>query len=478
MRVVGFLTFLTVLINSSLQNEPVDGGWTKWSIMSDSECSKHCGGGKQKFVRTCTNPKPQNNGADCEGPSEKEEDCNTHTCEKEIEESPWEEWSACSRTCGLGTRERFRKCVHAKEGEFKCEKKEDVSYEMRNCTDWEPFVAYKCPDPCDKTSDEYKDVEKVRHCPDRAKCTNESTEMGPQRKCKCVMGYVLDAEEWKCKAPKPPEPTPRPIPTMDPVEKTVSIVVTRTASTVLLIMVGLTLALFLLLRIFTIDRIIQMNMEIALESAHLLLLIPPSVSEEEPMFCTMISVGLHFFFTACFMFMMLESLHVYSMVAFVVPRNGMLNRLQNTILGWGVSMFIILISVCFFLDQYGAEYHCWLEMHFPLVYLQYGPIITLCILDFLLLEAAGAANYKPLKVVDMKQLMSAKIHQRSNLIIMPLILSSWIIGMLSDYEQNLGLYSVYSILNTIIGVCIFVFHSLGNQEVRAKLKKFFKCCVR
>ncbi len=38
------------------------------------------------------------------------------------------------------------------------------------------------------------------------------------------------------------------------------------------------------------------------------------------------------------MFMFLESLHTYSLVAYVVKKNGILSRLQNTLVGWGFSI--------------------------------------------------------------------------------------------------------------------------------------------
>ena len=62
------------------------------------------------------------------------------------------------------------------------------------------------------------------------------------------------------------------------------------------------------------------------------------------------------------MFMFLESLHTYSLVAYVVKKNGILNRLQNTLVGWGFSIAIVLIFAGLMYDDYGGEYHCWLQV--------------------------------------------------------------------------------------------------------------------
>ena len=50
---------------------PTNGGWTEWST-----CSAECGGGTQ--TRTCTNPTPSTDGAQCEG--ESSQACSTQSC--------------------------------------------------------------------------------------------------------------------------------------------------------------------------------------------------------------------------------------------------------------------------------------------------------------------------------------------------------------------------------------------------------------
>lgn len=53
---------------------PIDGGWTSWS--SWESCFGKCGfKGKKIRHRTCTNPRPSNDGASCIGPSYQIESC-------------------------------------------------------------------------------------------------------------------------------------------------------------------------------------------------------------------------------------------------------------------------------------------------------------------------------------------------------------------------------------------------------------------
>ena len=68
------------------------------------------------------------------------------------------------------------------------------------------------------------------------------------------------------------------------------------------------------------------------------------------------------------MFMLLESLHTYSLVAYVVKKNGILSRLQNTLIGWGFSVAIVCIIAGLCFDDYGGEYHCWLQVDKPITF--------------------------------------------------------------------------------------------------------------
>ena len=176
--------------------------------------------------------------------------------------------------------------------------------------------------------------------------------------------------------------------------------------------------------------------------------------------------------------MLLEAIHTYSLVAFVVKRNGLLTKTQNVLSGWMLSIAIILIVASLQFENYGGEYHCWLQVDTPMMFGQIVPTVVLVILIFTVLEAAGAAEYRKLPGLDQDQYQSAKIMQRSNLLIMPLVFISWLIGFLSEYEQDVGLYGVFTILNAVLGVSVFLFHCSGNEDVREKLEGWYDQIIK
>ncbi|XP_012942941.1 hemicentin-1 [Aplysia californica] len=97
---------------------PVHGNWGPWAAWGD--CSASCGGGLVKRFRTCSNPAPSGQGRPCVGSGEETDSCNNQGCPVDGKFGPWSEWSACSVTCGQGTRERLRECVEPEHGGRSC----------------------------------------------------------------------------------------------------------------------------------------------------------------------------------------------------------------------------------------------------------------------------------------------------------------------------------------------------------------------
>ncbi|KAF2363265.1 Thrombospondin type-1 (TSP1) repeat [Trinorchestia longiramus] len=261
---VFWLLVLELFIVQPALTEDVDGAWTAWSKLS-TPCTKSCGGGTREKIRTCTNPKPEDAGRPCKNmrgeiaDMEMEKElCNLQSCWST--DPQWNEWSNCSVVCGIGTRNRTAKMTNGWNPET------DEEFQTEECNTWN---ITSCPDPCDDAN-----------CKLYSVCENISNDTLPMTQCKCLDDYKLQ-EDGSCERPRPTPPTPRPIPTMEAEQKQVATVISKTASSVLIFFVTVTLCLFLVLRIFTIDRVIQMNMEISLLAGHLVLLMPPTTHENE-----------------------------------------------------------------------------------------------------------------------------------------------------------------------------------------------------
>ncbi|XP_060579783.1 SCO-spondin-like, partial [Ruditapes philippinarum] len=92
------------------QNCPVNGGWTQWTAWDD--CSVTCAGGTQTRSRSCTNPLPQYGGAQCSGSGSDSQQCNTENCPVDGGWTQWSTWGVCSVTCAGGTQTRSRTCTN------------------------------------------------------------------------------------------------------------------------------------------------------------------------------------------------------------------------------------------------------------------------------------------------------------------------------------------------------------------------------
>ncbi|XP_069121896.1 semaphorin-5A-like isoform X2 [Argopecten irradians] len=102
----------TYVCDDGIRNLTQHGDWSPWTAFS--KCTAYCGGGTQQRHRSCDSPQPFGFGHDCIGDGMETRTCNTHSCEGEW--SCWSEYSACSVSCGRGTRVKVRKCQSAVPG--------------------------------------------------------------------------------------------------------------------------------------------------------------------------------------------------------------------------------------------------------------------------------------------------------------------------------------------------------------------------
>lgn len=100
---------------------PVDCQWSSWEGWS--RCSRTCNGGINSRKRT-EKVSAAHGGRACVGSADEDGVCNIQGCPVDCKWIPWSEWSACSSSCGGGTRTQSRVVEIAPQwGGLECETK-------------------------------------------------------------------------------------------------------------------------------------------------------------------------------------------------------------------------------------------------------------------------------------------------------------------------------------------------------------------
>ena len=90
--------------------------------------------------------------------------------------------------------------------------------------------------------------------------------------------------------------------------------------------------------------------------------------------------------------------------------------------GWLIPLIVVMFNLCFEYENYGGDYHCWLQMDTNLIYGQFVPIAFMTIISLAIIEAAGeGAGSKKLQNVNEQQRKTAKIMQRTLVLILPTV---------------------------------------------------------
>ena len=111
---------------------PIPGNWGEWGEWSDCVAAEDSCHGKNMKTRECNNPAPQHGGAECSGPSSKENFCDIEDCPVDCVCNEFNDaWSSCSQLCtppggspGVQTSERV--CINEANGGKTCKQKYEV----------------------------------------------------------------------------------------------------------------------------------------------------------------------------------------------------------------------------------------------------------------------------------------------------------------------------------------------------------------
>ncbi|XP_016058606.1 PREDICTED: adhesion G-protein coupled receptor D1 [Miniopterus natalensis] len=187
--------------------------------------------------------------------------------------------------------------------------------------------------------------------------------------------------------------------------------------------------------------------------------------------CQVLAVLLHYFFLSAFAWMLVEGLHLYSMVIKVFGSEDSKHRYYYAI-GWGSPLLICVISISCAMDSYGTTNNCWLSLQSGAIWAFVAPALLVIVVNIGILIAVtrvisqiSADNYKVHGDPS-----AFKLTAKAVAVLLPILGTSWVFGVLAVNNQAVAFQYMFAILNSLQGFFIFLFHCLLNSEVRAAFK--------
>ncbi|XP_076415797.1 adhesion G protein-coupled receptor E3 isoform X2 [Peromyscus maniculatus bairdii] len=199
--------------------------------------------------------------------------------------------------------------------------------------------------------------------------------------------------------------------------------------------------------------------------------------------CSLIAGMLHYLYLASFMWMFLEGLHLFLTVRNLKVANysssGRFKKRFMYPVGYGIPAFIVAVSAIAGHENYGTHTHCWLSIHRAFIWSFLGPVAAIILINLVfyfqtiwILRSKLSSLNKEVSTLQDTKMMTFKA-----IVHLFVLGCSWGIGlfMVIEFGKTVRLIIAYlfTIINILQGVLIFVVHCLLNRQVRMEYKKWF-----
>ncbi|XP_018398938.1 PREDICTED: latrophilin Cirl-like [Cyphomyrmex costatus] len=195
--------------------------------------------------------------------------------------------------------------------------------------------------------------------------------------------------------------------------------------------------------------------------------------------CGIVAGLLHFFFLCAFAWMFLEGFQLYVMLIEVFEAEK--SRLRwYYLVAYGAPLLVVAISCIIDPLSYGTDRYCWLRADNYFIFSFVGPVILVILANLVFLSMAiymmcrHANTTVAMKSKEHSRLASARAWLRGAIVLVFLLGLTWTFGLLYLNQESVVMAYIFTVLNSLQGLFIFVFHCVQNEKVRKEYRKFVR----
>ncbi|XP_066202997.1 adhesion G protein-coupled receptor E2-like isoform X2 [Saccopteryx leptura] len=253
--------------------------------------------------------------------------------------------------------------------------------------------------------------------------------------------------------------------------------------------VGLSLSLLCLLLValtFLLCKAIQntstslhLHLSVCLFLAHLLFLTAIDRTEHKVL-CAIIAGALHYLYLASFTWMLLEGLNLFLTARnLTVVNYSSVSKLMKKFMlpvGYGVPAVIVAISAASRPHLYGTPARCWLHSHKGFVWTFLGPVCTIIsinlaffLMTFWILKNKLSSLNKNVSTLHNTRMLTFKAMAQ-----LFLLGCTWFLGIMQVGPAAHAMAYLFTIINSLQGIFIFLMYCLLSQQVREQYRKWLR----
>ncbi|KAF6305677.1 adhesion G protein-coupled receptor E2 [Rhinolophus ferrumequinum] len=224
---------------------------------------------------------------------------------------------------------------------------------------------------------------------------------------------------------------------------------------------------------------LHLQLSLCLFLAHLLFL--TAIDRTEPkVLCATIAGALHYLYLASFTWMLLDGLHLFLTARnLTVVNYSSVSRFMKKFMfpvGYGVPAVIVAISAASGPHLYGTPTRCWLHTHKGFIWTFLGPVCTIFSINlaFFLMTFWILKNKLSSLNSDVSTLQNTRMLTFKATAQLFILGCTWCLGILQVGPAARAMAYLFTIINSLQGVFIFLVYCVLSQQVREQYRKWLK----
>ncbi|RDD36871.1 Adhesion G protein-coupled receptor L3 [Trichoplax sp. H2] len=223
-------------------------------------------------------------------------------------------------------------------------------------------------------------------------------------------------------------------------------------------------------KFYTVKHFIHLNLAVAMVIS-IIGFLAGIHATQLPLLCTIIAVGLHFFYLASLTWMMMEALLLLQKISSMRKTIDLKIRRLYFIAGWLPPAVIVAVATCTGIDAYRNSNNCWIKNASPQMWFFVGPIILIVVSNIAITITAVKALFSITVMVQKSEIQKFKVGIRAVTSLIFLFGVSWLFGILYYATDNIAFAYLFTVLNCPQGLLIFYFHCFRDHDVQEYFQK-------